>query len=124
MDIGSAFSEFAARAALLSVIVSALLTVLKLSGVARRLTESKWLARLACVVLVAVGSAFHVWQETGQFTWDVWGPIFWQALLGAEFSYQWLLKYLEKMSPPTAEEPVRCGRGLLDALDGKEAYGV
>jgi len=116
MDIVSAFATFAGRAAVVSIAVSTVLTLVKLSGVGQRLQESKVLARLAVLGLVAGGAALSTWQATGHLSWEAWGPVFWQSLLGAEFSYQWLLKRLEQMQHDADDD----SSGMLDM----EVYGT
>jgi len=88
------FEDVAVRQAIV-ILATALLVELFKWGRARRLLEtSKAALRLVAVALVALGAFLNGWQPDGQITLQEWWRLFWPALAGVEFTYQWVMKYL------------------------------
>lgn len=82
------------------VAIIAIVASLLVQGVKRwksQLAGSKVAVRLVTLAAVAIGALAADWGPDGQITVATWWPVFWQSALGAEFSYQWLLKYVSGM---------------------------
>ena len=57
------------------------------------------LLRLLVVAVCALGALYMDWLPDQTVTLATWYPAFWPMLLGAQFSYSWLIKTLTGLMP-------------------------
>lgn len=104
------FSDQGVRTALVAIIAALLVQgVKRLQG---QIAASKALARAVTLIVVAIGAFVADWAPDGTVTLATWWPVAWQGALGAEFSYQWILKWVGCIGDPAKQAPVsdnECG---------------
>ena len=60
---------------------------------------NKWLLRFLCLLAAAAVAAYTDWLPDQKLTLATWFALFWPAVMGIEFSYQWVLKTISGMMP-------------------------
>ncbi len=88
------FEDPAVRQAVLVLVTTLLLELLKWGRAKRLLETSACFLRCVAVALVGVGAIFNAWVPDGEMTLQEWWRLFWTAMMGVEFTYQWLFKYV------------------------------
>jgi len=100
------FGDQAVRTALVAIIAALLVQGVK--RLQANIAASKALARIVTLAVVAIGAFVADWAPDGTVTLATWWPVAWQGALGAEFSYQWLVKYVGSIGDPQRQKPVEC----------------
>lgn len=103
------FGDQGVRTALVAIIAALLVQgVKRLQG---NIAASKALARVVTLAVVAIGALVADWAPDGTVTLATWWPVAWQGALGAEFSYQWMLKWVSSIGDSQKQRPVgmECG---------------